>query len=62
MSVSVLVPTTLLLCQSVSNFQSAAMKAPGSVCDLRATFALIVFTQAGNVLMVISTIARTRGV
>lgn len=62
MSVSVLVSTTLLLCQSESNFQRAAIKAPDSVCDLRATFALIVFTQAGNVLMVIPTIARTRGV
>lgn len=33
-----------------------------SVCDLIATPALIVFTQAGNVLMVTPTIVRTRGV
>lgn len=44
------------------NFHRATMKATVSECDLRATFALIVFTQAGNVLMVTPAIVRTRGV
>lgn len=37
------------------------MKATDSVCDLMVTFAFIVFTQAGNVLMGTPTIVRTRG-
>lgn len=58
----ILVSTVLLLCQTDSNFHRATVKATDSVCDQRVTLALIVFTQAGNVLMVTPTIVRTRGV
>lgn len=53
--------SVLLLCQSESNLHAATMKATDSVCDLRVTFAFIVFTQAGNVLMGTPTIVRMRG-
>lgn len=53
--------TVSLLCQSESNFHRAPMKATDSVCDLKATLALFVFTQAGNVLMGTAAIVRTRG-